>query len=95
MEEASVKPKSRKTGKTRAFVLCDVNKGMFRGEKIVSFIVMGEEISAIVNESSVKNGNKLEVNVLESNKDKVLIGLPGESFSTSRRVWMNRQELSL
>lgn len=90
-----MKPKSRKTANTRAFVMCDVNKGMFRGEKIVSFTVMGKEISAIVSESSVKNGNKLEVNVLESNKDKVLIGLPGESFSTSRRVWMNRQELSL
>lgn len=80
-------------GKSRAFVLCDVNEGMFRGEKIVSFRVMGEEISAIVNEKSV-NDNRLQVNVLESDQDRVLIGLPGESFSTSRRVWMNKKELS-
>lgn len=80
-------------GKYRTFISCDVNDGMFRGEKIVSFRVMGEEISAIVNENSV-SGNRLEVNVIESDRDKVLVGLPGESFSTSRRVWMNKQELS-
>lgn len=87
--------KARKSGKTHGFVTCDVNKGMFRGEKIVSFKVMGEEISAIVNENSVKSGNRLEVSVLESKKDKVLIGLPGESFSTSRHVWVNKQEITL
>ena len=81
--------------KGQAFVTCAVDKGMFRGEKIVSFKVMGEEISAIVNENSVKNGNQLEVNVLRAGKDKILIGLPGESFSTSRRVWVNKQEISL
>lgn len=81
--------------KGQAFVTCDVNKGMFRGEKIVSFKVMGEEISAIVNENSVKNGNQLEVSVLGASKGMILIGLPGESFSTSRRVWVNKQEISL
>src|SRR5215467_11839752 len=92
----TVKSKTRKaTKKVRAFVTCAITKGMSRGEKIVSFVVMGQEISAIVNANSVKNGNRLEVSVLESNKDQVLVGLPGESFSTSRRVWMNRQELSL
>lgn len=92
-------PLKNKPGKrarmVRAFVPCAVNKGMFKGEKIVSFLVMGEEISAIVNENSVKNGDKLEVNVLQSINDKVLIGLPGESFSTSRNVWIRKGELTL
>ncbi len=87
-------PKVRKGSKTRAYVRCDVENGMFRGEKIVSLKVMGEDVSVIVNEKSVTNG-KLEVNVLGTEKGRVLIGLPGESFSTSRRVWVNQQEIAL
>lgn len=86
--------KMKKTSKGRAFVSCDVEKGMFRGEKIVSFKVMGQDVSAIVNEKSVIHG-RLEVSILGSQAGRILIGLPGESFSTSRKVWVNKQELSL
>lgn len=86
--------KAKKPSKGRAFVSCDVENGMFRGEKIVSFKVMGQDVSAIVNEKSVIHG-KLQVNILGSQEGRVLISLPGESFSTSRKVWVNQQEISL
>lgn len=88
-----IKTRLRKSHKGTGLVKVDVGNGMFRGEKIVSFKIMGEDVSVIVNEKSVKSGGKLEVNIYEAKKGRVLIGLPGESFSTSRKVWVDRQEL--
>lgn len=83
-----------KTAKGKVLFKVDVGNGMFRGEKIVSFNVMGSEVSAIVNEKCVKGGNKLEVNVYDQKAGRSLIGLPGESFSTSRKVWVDNHELT-
>lgn len=83
-----------KASKGKALVKVDVGNGMFRGEKIVSLKVMGEDVSAIVNEKCVKGGNKLEVNVYDKKAGRSLIGLPGESFSTSRKVWVDNHELT-
>lgn len=71
----------------KAFLNCEVGAGMFRGERIVSFVVEGNNISAIVNEGFVK-GERLEVDVYSQKGDELLIGIPGESFSTPRKIWV-------
>ncbi len=87
------KQKARRPQVWTGFINCEVGKGMFQGEKIVSLKVMGQDVSAIVNEKSVKD-DKLQVNIYEAKQGRVLIGLPGESFSTSRKVWIDSREIS-
>lgn len=76
----------------RGLISVEVGKGMFEGEKAVSFQVEGRSVSAIVHERSVKAGNKLEVEIEKVTKDKVLVAIPGESFST-RKVWIGKEQI--
>jgi len=69
---------------------CNVGKGMFQGEIIVSFTVKGNTISAIVDKEHIKRG-ELEVDIFGKKGDELLIGIPGESFSSSRKIWVPEQ----
>jgi len=71
---------------------CEVGNGMFEGEQIVSFNIKGNTVSAIVDKESVK-GKKLEVDIYENRRGKVLIGIRGETFSTSRKIWVPQKEI--
>lgn len=74
----------------KRFLSCEVGKGMFQGEQIVSFKVGETNISSIVNTGFIKNG-KLEVDVYDTKEDELLIGIPGESFSTTRKIWVPKE----
>jgi hypothetical protein len=76
-----------------AFLSCEVSDGMFRGEKIVSLRIADNDISVIVNANRL-TGNKLKVDVLDKRGKDCLIGLPGESFSTSRQLWISQDLLN-
>ena len=86
---------ARQSGSSkRAYLKCeDIDDGMFRGEKIVSVSVMGKDVSVIVSEKSVSTG-KLEVTVYDQKGEQYLIALPGESFSTSRKLWIDKTQLT-
>jgi len=73
---------------------CEVAEGMFKGERIVSLLnIEGNTISAIVNEESIIDDTFLEVDVYKEKKGKgVLIGIPGETFSTPRKIWVRKIE---
>ena len=77
-----------------AYVVCDVGSGMFSGEMIVSLVVKDESISVIVNDSDVSHG-RLQVQVYDKKGDQYLIGLPGEAFSSSRKLWIGQNQLQL
>ncbi len=83
----------RSSSPTKAYLTCDIDEGMFLGEKIVSISVTGKEVSVIVSKESVRTG-KLEVIVYDQKGDQSLIGLPGESFSTSRKIWIDKTQLT-
>jgi hypothetical protein len=73
--------------KQRALIECNVGDGMFEGEKVVSFNnAEGKTVSAIVDENRVQ-GNALVVDIEVKKSDRVLVAIPGESFST-RKVWV-------
>jgi hypothetical protein len=75
-----------------ALLKCKVNDGMFAGEQIVSFGTKGNTVSAIVNKRSVARRNRLKVAVYKKKGRHVLIGIPGETFSTSRKIWVLEKE---
>ena len=77
---------------SQAFLSCEIGDGMFKGEKIVALSVSGEFFSVIVSENSVREG-KLVVDVYEKKGNQFLIGLPGESFSTARSIWVPQEQL--
>lgn len=79
--------------KETALIECEVGDGMFEGEKVVSFSVEGKTVSAIVDENRVQ-GNQLVVDVEARKSDKVLVAIPGESFST-RKVWVEKDRIKL
>lgn len=81
--------KKNQTGLLR----CKVKDGMFEGEQIVSFGIKGNTVSAIVNKESVKDKKRLEVDVYKKKGEEVLIGIPGETFSTSRKIWVSQKEI--
>jgi len=72
---------------------CKVGDGMFEGEQIVSFNIKGNTVSAIVDKKSVKGKKELEVDVYKKRGEEVLIGIPGETFSTSRKIWVPQEEI--
>lgn len=72
---------------------CKVGNGMFKGEQIVSFDIKGNTVSAIVDKKSVKDKERLEVDVYKKRGEKVLIGIPGETFSTPRKIWVPQEEI--
>ena len=72
---------------------CKVGDGMFEGERIVSFKINGNTISAIVNKESVRDKNLLEVDIYKKKGKEVLIGIPGEVFSTSRKIWIPKEAI--
>jgi hypothetical protein len=78
-----------------AYLNCDVEDGMFKGEKIVSLRVEDKDVSLIVNSECIVSGerNKLEVKVIDKKGRQFLVGLPGESFSTGRKVWVSKDHL--
>ena len=78
--------------KHTALIDCNVGEGMFEGEKVVSFNnAEGKTVSAIVDEKRVK-GNALLVDIEVEKSDKVLVAIPGESFST-RKVWVETDQI--
>ena len=78
--------------KEKALIDCNVGDGMFEGEKVVSFSnAEGKTVSAIVDENRVK-GNALVVDIEVKKNDRVLIAIPGESFST-RKVWVETNRI--
>lgn len=84
-----------KNGEKR-FLKCKVSDGMFEGEKIVVVeSSKGATISAIVNKKSVVNSHEVKVEVCGKNKTDYLVRLPGESFSTPRKVWVSEKSLDL
>jgi len=80
-------------GNKRGLLKCKVGKGMFEEEQIVSFDVKGNIVSAIVDKESVKDKNWLEVDVCGRRKNELLIGIPGETFSTSRKIWVSKEKV--
>lgn len=72
---------------------CEVGEGMFQGERIVSFKIGDNIVSAIVDEKRVQGKNKLEVDIYDQRDDKFLIGIPGETFSTARKVWIAEEKV--
>ncbi|MEW6686446.1 MAG: hypothetical protein AB1393_09635 [Candidatus Edwardsbacteria bacterium] len=72
---------------------CEVKDGMFEGEQIVSFNIKGNTVSAIVDKESVRDKKRLEVDVYKKKGEEVLIGIPGEPFSTSRKIWVPQEEI--
>lgn len=83
----------QKSGKT-AYLNCGVGYGMFNGEKIVSVTVGQEAISIIVGDSAISQG-RLQVDVYGKKGNHYLIGFPGETFSASRKMWVDQKELHL
>jgi hypothetical protein len=71
---------------------CEVSNGMFKGEKLISFEFEGRLISASVSAESI-SGNLLKVDIYEEKKGQVLIGIPGESFSSTRKIWIPKEIL--
>lgn len=71
---------------------CEVSDGMFKGEKLILFKIGERSISASVSAESV-NGSLLKVDVYQKKGDEVLIGIPGESFSSTRKVWIPKEML--
>ena len=76
----------------KGLIECDVGEGMFEGEKIISFKTDTSTISAIVNQSSIVE-NKLQVDIYADKEDKFLIGIPGETFSSTRKIWIEREKI--
>jgi len=74
---------------------CEVGKGMFKGEKIVSYKINGKINSAIVYEECVTDQNRLKVDIYEEKGNKLLIGIPGETFSTSRKIWVPQERIKI
>jgi len=74
---------------------CKVGKGMFGGEKIVSYTINGKINSAIVYEECVTDKNRLKVDIYEKREGELLIGIPGETFSTSRKIWVPRETIEM
>jgi len=71
---------------------CEVSDGMFKGEKLISFEFEERLISASVSAKSI-TGNLLKVDIYEEKKGQVLIGIPGESFSSTRKIWIPKEIL--
>lgn len=89
-----LKAKSGKRARNVFISASDVDEGTFHGEKVVSFHISGSNYSLIVSSESVE-GNKLKVDVLSKKGDRYLIGFPGESFTSPRRVWVEKDHLEL
>jgi len=73
----------------KGLLKCKVGKGMFKGEKIVAFDVVGGKVnSTIVNEKDVE-GTFLKVKICKTrrNGNEILVRIPGEPFS-SRKIWI-------
>ena len=68
---------------------------MFEGEKIVSYEINGKINSAIVYEECITDRNKLEVDICDEKDNKLLIGIPGETFSTSRKIWISKKKIEM
>lgn len=78
----------------RGVLNCKVSKGMFEGEKIVVVeSSTGASISAIVNKESVVNSHAIKVEVFDKKQTDYLVRLPGETFSTPRKVWVPGKNL--
>lgn len=85
-----------KESKNRMGLLkCEVGEGMFKGEKIVSYKINGKVNSAIVYEECVTDQNRLKVDICERKGNKLLIGIPGETFSTSRKIWVPYETIEI
>ena len=72
---------------------CKVGGGMFEGERIISFIINGSTVSAIVNKENIKNKEWLEVDIYKERGKELLIGIPGETFSTTRKIWVSQERI--
>jgi hypothetical protein len=77
----------------KGLIECDVGEGLFEGEKIISFKTDTNTISAIVNQTSII-GSKLQVDIYEDKEDKSLIGIPGETFSSARKIWIEKEKIT-
>jgi hypothetical protein len=88
--------RSAATGKfgSTAYLRCNIENGMFNHEKIASFTLGDADISVIVNDQAVHSG-RLRVQVYGKKGDTFLIGVPGETFSSSRKMWVNQAQLQL
>jgi len=84
-----------KKGNKIGLLKCKAGKGMFEGEKIVSYKINDKINSAIVYEECVIDKNKLKVDIYEKKGDKLLIGIPGETFSTSRKIWVPQEIIEI
>lgn len=69
-----------------------VEPGMFSTERYVAFEVGGQEYSLFVDQSSVQD-HTLEVQVVESYSDRMLIELPRDTFTAGSRVYVPRDAL--
>ena len=76
------------------YLNCEIEEGMFGTEKIVSVRVADEDISIIVSSENL-NGGKLQVEVIGRKGSQYLVDLPGESFSTAKKVWVPQNSLVL
>lgn len=77
-----------------AYLHCEVEGGMFNQEKIVSVTLGDVDISVIVNDTAINHG-RLQVHVYGKKGKSYLIGLPGESFSSPRIMWVDQAQLQL
>jgi len=68
-----------------------VGDGMFSGEKNVVFRLKNKNESAIINERFIKK--VVIVTILKKKGDKYLVGIPGETFSTSRKIWVPKKKI--
>jgi hypothetical protein len=80
---------------TKAYIRCQVENGMFNHEKIASITLGDVDISVIVDEQAVQKSGLLQVHVYGKKGNTFLIGLPGETFSSSRKMWVDQGQLQL
>ncbi len=63
----------------------EVNPGMFRSERSVSFEVGGRRYSLIVDQEDVED-NHLVVYLVEQGEDEAVIDLPRDTFTSGNRI---------
>src|SRR5438309_1728774 len=88
MEKVTNKNGNGKKSEYRVIVVRGVKDGPFAGEKIVYFTIGDKTISARVSEEYIlrkKSTPMLRVEVYGNDRDRTLIGIPGECFATTRR----------
>lgn len=84
------------TEQRNAYLICGVTGGgSFSGEMVVYFTVGGQTITATVPSEYVTQKSKavIKVEVYKNERDKTLVGIPGECFASTRKQWISNEEL--